>query len=45
MFDDVLVKRDYHDNICSRYNISRESLKTILKNMKKDSGYLRKKSK
>ena len=40
--DDVMVKKDSHDNVCSRYGIGRESIKTILKSMKKDPFYLRK---
>ena len=40
--DDIMVKKDYHDNVCARYQIGRESLKTLLKNMKADPAYLRK---
>ena len=40
--EDVVVKKDYHENICNRYNIGRESIKTLLKSIKKDPGYLRK---
>ena len=40
--EDVMVKKDYHENICSRYNIDRESIKSLLKSIKKDPGYLRK---
>ena len=40
--EDVVVKKDYHENICNRYNIGRESIKSLLKSIKKDSGYLRK---
>ena len=40
--DDVVVKKDYHENICSRYGIGRESIKTLLRNMKKDPLYLKK---
>ena len=39
--DDVFIKQEYHENICARYNISRESIKSILRNMKKDHSYLR----
>ena len=34
IFDDVIVKKDYHENIQARYNISGETVKTILKSMK-----------
>ena len=40
--EDVMVKKDYHENVCDRYNIDRESIKSLLKNIKKDPGYLRK---
>ena len=40
--DDIIVKKDYHENICARYNIGRESIKTLLKNLKRDPSYLRK---
>ena len=40
--DDLIVQKDYHDNICARYSIGRESIKTLLKNMKKDPQYLHK---
>ena len=40
--EDVLVKKDYHENICSRYNINRESIKSLFKAIKKDSKYLSK---
>ena len=40
--DDVMVKKDYHENICSRYGIGRESIKSLLKNIKKDPAYLTK---
>ena len=40
--DDVMVKKDYHENICARYNITRESIKSLLKNLKNDPSYLRK---
>ena len=39
---DVMIKKDYHENICARYNISRETIKGLLKNMKNDPSYLRK---
>ena len=44
VFEDAMVKKDYHENIGARYKIGRESIKTILRNMKKDPAYLRKKS-
>ena len=37
---DVKIKKDFHSNICARYNIGRESLKTLLKNLKKDQYHL-----
>ena len=40
--EDVQIKKDYHENICSRYKIGRESIKTLLKNIKRDACYLRK---
>ena len=40
--DDILVKKDYHENICARYNIGRESIKSLFKNLKNDPSYLRK---
>ena len=40
--DDVMVKKDYHENICAWYGIDRESIKSLLKNIKKDASYLRK---
>ena len=40
--DDVMVKKDYHENIYARYRIGRESIKSLLKNMKKDPNYLKK---
>ena len=40
--DDVLVKKDYHENVCARYDIGRESIKSLLKKIKKDPQYLRK---
>ena len=39
---DVFIKKDYHDNICARYNIGREQIKTLLKNFKRDPHFLRK---
>ena len=39
---DAIVKKDYHDNICARYNIKREQVKTLLKSYKKDPLFLRK---
>ena len=41
IINDVMVEKDYHDNICSRFGIGRESIKTLLKNIKKDPSYLR----
>ena len=29
--EDAIVKKDYHENICARYNIGRESIKNLLK--------------
>ena len=40
--EDAVVKKDYHDNICSRYQIGRETIKTLLKKYRKDPAYLRK---
>ncbi len=40
--NDAIFLKDYHQNICSRYNIGRESIKTLLKNLKKDPDYLKK---
>ena len=45
VYDDIMVKKDYHENICSRYRIGRESIRSLLKNMKKDPSYLRKQNK
>ena len=42
MYDDLKVKKDYHENICARYQIGHESIKSLLKNMRKDSSYLKK---
>ena len=42
VIDDVLVKKDYHENICDRYRIGRESIKSLLKSMKRDPNYLKK---
>ena len=41
---DATIKKDYHENICSRYNIGRETLKSLLKNTKRDPNYMRKKN-
>ena len=40
--DDVKIKKDYHENVCARFGIGRESIKSLLKNIKTDSSYLRK---
>ena len=40
--DDLMVKMDYHENVSARYNIGRESIRTILKGLKKDPSYIRK---
>ena len=37
-----MIKKDLHENVCARYGIGRESIKTLLKNIKKDPLYLRK---
>ena len=39
---DAIVKKDYHENICARYNIKRDQIKTLLKSFKKDPLFLRK---
>ena len=39
--EDIIVKKDYHENVCSRYGISRESIKSLLRSYKKDPSYLR----
>ena len=35
LVDDIFNKKDYHENICARYCIKRESIKTLIKNLKK----------
>ena len=40
--EDIIFKKDYHDNVCSRYEISRESIKSLLRKWKKDPTFLRK---
>ena len=42
IYDDLKVKKDYHENICTRYQIGHESIKSFLKNLKKDPNHLRK---
>ena len=44
VLSDAVILKDYHDNICQRYNIGRESLKTLLKNYKNDYAFLRKRN-
>ena len=38
---DIKIKKDYHENVCARYNINRESIKSLMKSIKKDPNYLR----
>ena len=40
--EDIIIKKDYHNNVCTRYNISRESIKSLLRKHKKDPTFLRK---
>ena len=42
IYDDLKVKKDYHENISARYGIGRESIRTLLKGLQKDPLYLRK---
>ena len=42
IFDDVMIKKEYHENICARHGIGREFIKTLLKNMKNEPAYLKK---
>ena len=30
---DIFVNKDYHENICARYSINRETIKTLMKNL------------
>ena len=39
---DAIIKKDYHENICARYNIGREQIKNLLNNFKRDPLFLRK---
>ena len=40
--EDVSVKKHYHENVCSKFGIGRESIKHLLRNIKKDPQYLSK---
>ena len=42
LIHDVITNKDYHDNICARYSINRESLKSLIKSYKKDPSCFRK---
>jgi len=42
LVDDIYNKKDYHENICARYGVGRESIKSLIKNLQKDPLYLRK---
>ena len=40
--EDIFIKKDYHENICAWYNVTRETIKTLIRNLEKDPSYLRK---
>ena len=42
LVEDIYIKKDYHENISARYKISRETIKSLMRNLKKDPSYLRK---
>jgi hypothetical protein len=42
IMDAVLIKKEYHQDVASRFGVSRETIKNLVKNMKKNPGYLRK---
>ena len=40
--DAILVQKEYHQDVAIRFNVSGETVKNLVKNMKKDSRYLQK---
>ena len=42
LVEDIYIKKDYHENISARYQISRETIKSLMRNLKRDPSYLRK---
>ena len=40
--DDIMVKKDYHQNICDRYNIGTQSIRSLQENLQRDPTHLRK---
>ena len=42
LVEDIYIKKDYHENISARYKINRETIKSLMRNLKKDPSYLRK---
>ena len=42
VYEAIKIKMEYHQDVADRFKISRETIKTLLKQMKKDPSHLRK---
>jgi hypothetical protein len=42
MAEDIFVERKYHQDVADSFGVSKETIKNLVSNIKKDSGYLKK---